>query len=238
MITPKEVVIYDDDPMSGKQLTHVLRNFYPPNITKIHSVTKAADALGRIGRQTDAVFIDVELEEHTSGIVFAQMIRKKYPEINIVFITAHIKYCEAIFSVSPVGFLVKPFRTEQVGICIRNLKQPNHHKDYLTYTPTAGRIMKLSFQEIAYIEISDRKCLFHDAAGNVIASVAQKLDKLEEQFPPYIVRCHHSFAVNLRYVTFIKRYSIFLENGKELSCSQSRYKTVHENFLHYLGELT
>ena len=238
MVTPKEIVIYDDDISACRQLTHLLRNFLSPNTTKIHGVTKAADALSRISRQTEAVFIDIELEEHTSGIAFAQMIRKNFPDINIVFITAHIKYCETIFSVSPVGFLVKPFRAEQVGMCLRNLKQPNHHTDYLTYTPTVGRVMKLSFEDITYIEISDRKCLCRNTTGDTIASIAQKLDQLEEQFPPYMIRCHHSFAVNLRYVTFIKRYSITLDNGKELPCSQSKYKDVHTKFLHYLGELT
>lgn len=238
MVTPREIVIYDDDLNACKQLTNLLHNFYSPNTTKIHGVTKAAEALGRIGWQTTAVFIDIELEEHTSGIAFAQMIRENLPEINIVFITAHIKYCETIFSVSPVGFLVKPFRAEQVGMCLRNLKQPNRHKDFLTYTPTAGRVIKLPFVDITYIEICDRKCLCHNTAGEVTASIAQKLDQLEEQFPPYMIRCHHSFAVNLRYVTFIKRYSITLDNGKELPCSQSKYKDVHTKFLHYLGELT
>lgn len=238
MITPKEIVIYDDDQNACKQLINLLRNFYSPNTTKIHGVTKAAEALRRIGQQTEAIFIDIELEEHTSGIAFAQMIRKNFPQINIVFITAHIKYCETIFSVSPVGFLVKPFRVEQIGMCLRNLKQPKRHKDYLTYTPTTGKVIKLPLADITYIEICDRKCICHNAAGAVIASIAQKLDQLEEQFPPYIIRCHHSFAVNLRYVTFIKRYSIALENGKELPCSQSRYKAVHEKFLHFLGELT
>lgn len=238
MITPKEIVIYDDDQNACKQLINLLRNFYSPNTTKIHSATKAAEALGRIGQQTEAVFIDIELEDHTSGITFAQMIRKNFPQINIVFITAHIKYCESIFSVSPVGFLVKPFRVEQIGMCLQNLKQPIRHKDYLTYTPTTGKVIKLPLTDITYIEISGRKCLCYNSAREVIASIAQKLDQLEEQFPPYMIRCHHSIAVNLRYVTSIKRYSISLANGKVLSCSQSHYKAVHEKFFRYLEELT
>lgn len=238
MIAPNEIVIYDDDQNACKQLISLLRNFYSPNTTKIYGATKAAEALGRIGQQTDVIFIDIELEEHTSGITFAQMVRKNFPEINIVFITAHIKYCETIFSVSPVGFLVKPFRTEQIGMCLRNLKQPNRHKDFLTYTPTASQVIKLPLSDITYIEIRSRKCLCHNAAGEVIASIPQKLDWLEEQFPPYIVRCHYSFAVNLHYVTSIKRYSISLETGEQLPCSQSHYKAIRESFLHYLGELT
>ena len=60
------------------------------------------------------MFLDIVLSDDADGIEFAKRIRRNHRDVKIIFITAHIRYCEEIFEVLPDGFLVKPFTAGKV----------------------------------------------------------------------------------------------------------------------------
>ena len=64
--------------------------------------------------RVDLAFLDIELHA-VSGLELAQRLRQIHPQISIVFCSSHEKYAvEAMNMHIDAGYLIKPFRPEQV----------------------------------------------------------------------------------------------------------------------------
>lgn len=69
----------------------------------------------------DVIFTDISLP-FFSGLDAAELIREKFPNIKIVFLTAYSKFKPRAMQLSPTGFLLKPFDVNEVKTCINQLK--------------------------------------------------------------------------------------------------------------------
>ncbi|RST57042.1 response regulator [Siminovitchia terrae] len=66
-----------------------------------------------IRTQPDAVFLDIEMSE-ISGLNLAEEIKKTFPDMNIVFVTAFEQDAVRTFKLQAAYYLVKPYRAEEL----------------------------------------------------------------------------------------------------------------------------
>ncbi len=186
----------------------------------------------------DLVFLDIVLDGSGNGIDFAKFLRRKYPLAKIIFITAHIRYCEEIFEAAPDGFLVKPFTVQRVMRSLDILKTNTHTEDSVAIKSSKSNITRIMLRDISYIESFSRKLIFYNAAFEKTYEFRDcKLSSIESELPWYFLRCHQSYCVNLSFVSDLKRYSFAMKGSDtEVPVSQNRFKNTKEKYLKYLGD--
>lgn len=227
-------LIYDDDKTACESLYKLLSEQTAD--TCIYIADNKKDAAELLKNNISVVFLDIELEHGQSGIGFARYIRKSYPKIKLIFITAHIKYCEDIFSANPSGFLVKPFTAEKISRTLSLLHSKDSGRDYIVMQNSKNSSVKIELDDISYIEAMSRKIIFYDGRGEIKYKFHNKISDLDDKLPDNFVRCHQSFLVNLDYAADIKRYSLTLSYGEVVPVSQGRFSSARNSFMRYLGE--
>lgn len=232
----QQFLICDDNPMDAQVLANLLQQTAGSNCSiRTAAHTEALPEL--IGdARCDALFLDIELDD-SSGIQFAKEFIKCYPQIPIVFYTAHIRYCEEIFTVSPKALLLKPPTKERVQNVLQILHRLQEKVGYLLLSTGKNNAQRIALHEIAYIENIQRRLTVFHTGGNIIAECyGKKLSEIAAQLGDQFVCCHQSIYVNMQQIADVRRYALHLRNGRELPISQSRFRLVRERWGEFLGE--
>ena len=69
----------------------------------------------------DVALLDVEMPG-ISGITLGEMLRKRYPRINIIFITSYSQYAADAFRVNASDYLLKPIDPDDLFAALSNLR--------------------------------------------------------------------------------------------------------------------
>ncbi|MBR5090957.1 MAG: response regulator [Ruminiclostridium sp.] len=80
-------------------------------------------AIEKVSPDTQVLFLDIEMPG-VNGIDTAKEIQKRYPKLNIVFITGHPEYALQAHGLFPSGFLIKPIDEQDIITALRNLRYP------------------------------------------------------------------------------------------------------------------
>lgn len=230
-------LIYDDDRTSCQKLYTILKQVISDTNITVYTVSDKDEAYKMLEKDISIIFLDIQLENNQNGIEFAKYVKNTYPEIKIIFITAHIRYCEDIFTTSPSGFLVKPVTASKVVRTLSRLKSSEPSENFIIINNSKNNICKVDLNNIAYIESSKRKLNFQNVSGKILNQCNTKISSIENELPDYFIRCHHSFYINLNYVKDIHRYYFTLTNDKTIPISQTKFKASKESFLKFVGEL-
>lgn len=91
----------------------------------------------------------------------------------------------------------------------------------------------ISFEEIVFAEVIDRKVYLHLVSSEVV-DFYDKIENLEERLDSRFFRCHRSFLINLKYLKSYKNGVAYMENGKEIPISRLRSKAFSEVILQYM----
>lgn len=102
-----QFLVVDDEVAMVRLLELLLRPL--GDVTKVYSVPEATEALGR-GLKADCIITDVCMPE-ASGLELLDIVRKKYPEIPVVVMTAFSSVPQAVEAIQRGAFeyIVKPF---------------------------------------------------------------------------------------------------------------------------------
>lgn len=118
MVLPSNMVIVEDEMMAQRYLKDILSNL---GIGNVEAFTNASDALEWLAlAKCDMLLADINLKGSMDGIQMAKEVVEKY-DIPIIFITAYSDSTtlnEAL-SISPFGYIVKPFSQSDIELQIR-----------------------------------------------------------------------------------------------------------------------
>jgi len=149
MILPKSVLIVEDEMMAQRYLKDILANF---GIGHVEAFSNAEDALEwlKVG-QCDILLADINIKGAMDGIQMSKLILDKY-DIPIIFITA---YSDAdtlndALSISPYGYIVKPFSQSDIELQIRV-----GYQKYLQYKAEIDNKSNIVLENLKIIKISD-----------------------------------------------------------------------------------
>lgn len=131
-----KVICIDDEYLILGRTVSILRRF--PQIESIEGFLNGKEALDYLkDHSVDAVFLDINMPD-IDGLELARMIRERWENVELVFLTGYNEFALEAFEVHASGYLVKPIEESQLLKEIKNIERVQKHK------PTA-RIRVVTF---------------------------------------------------------------------------------------------
>lgn len=113
------ILLTDDEPLALEDSFDALRIAIPD--ADVVPCDNYADALNEAEEPFDIAFLDVEMPGML-GIDLARELQKKYPKINIVFVTAFKQYALDAYGVNASSYVLKPISPDDILSIMENLR--------------------------------------------------------------------------------------------------------------------
>ena len=203
-----KALIVDDEPLA-RQLIEGYCN-HLPEIEVVGSVADVfmARPVLETGR-VDLLFLDINMPV-MSGIHFLKSLQTKPITI---FTTAYKEHAHEAFDLAATDYLLKPFSMDRFLQAIDKAKaaikqQPNTQENH-TFLRSDGKLIKLLFDELYYVEAQGNQVKFVTEYSTF--KITQTFSSVLELLPAsQFVRTHRSFAVNIGKISIIESYRILL----------------------------
>ncbi len=205
------------------------RNFIPID-TEVFWKGEDLAVSVEMGNSFDIIFLDIEMGQE-DGITVARRIRKIDKKVLVVYVTSHENYMMESFEIRPFRFLVKPVSEEQMEHCFQAAYEDISSSDsYFRYS--YQRIShKIQIGEILYFESNRRKVKIITEKENFeLYGKLNDIEKSLERSKATFLRVHQSFLVNYRHIERLGYDFIVLNNGKRISISEDRRKSISKQY--------
>lgn len=233
-----KTAIVEDDEIAYQNIKALLERYTKERGVdfEIHYFSDGVHFLQDYKPEYEIVFMDIKMPQ-MNGLEVAKKMRQVDLRTFLIFVTDLAQYAIKGYEVDAIDFIVKPVKYEHLRqkldrICSYLDESTNEPKIFLK--AETGNVV-LNSSEIRYVEIIDHRLFFHMANGETYNTYGS-LNDIERQLKgSTFSRCNHCYIVNLKYVTGVDKYTIFL--GKDqLSISHPKKKLFMEDFTKYLGD--
>jgi len=240
------MVVVDDERPARSELMYLIKQLDSSvELTEADSSERLLALLEE--NEFDVCFVDINLNG-MNGTTLASMIKKRYPETQIVFATAYQRYAVKAFELGAVDYLLKPFDLKRVEQTLKRVKQkvPVRPAEMTSFAGDLDlnkimiqggkNVQILDIRDIVFIETEQRACKLYTVKGISIQN--KSLNYYEKRFQSKsFFRIHKSYLVNLEYVqelipTFNNGYSVVLKHyeKKPLPVGRSQIKELRRLF--------
>lgn len=178
------------------------------------------------------VFLDIQMEEMT-GLEVMNIINGN---VKVILCTAYPQFALEGFDLDAVDYLLKPISFDRFSKAVRkvlatiqdnsvvNNMEPLYEDHIFVKTEQKGKLIKIYFKDIDYIEAMGNYIAFHQGKNKIIAYSTMK--DLEDILPLHIfMRVHKSYIIALPKITMIENGFVVLDGGHKISIG-SNYKEV------------
>lgn len=233
-----KIAICDDEMVFIKQMEGLLKGI--PEVKSIDKFDDIDELNAFLEKDTyDLIFMDIDWKGHEkTGTQYAAAVNDKYPNVQMVFITAYNdRFSESIFfeKVNLCGYLVKPIKFNNLEFLVQkalnNIKKRQEETILVQYR---GVTETISISDIMYMESKAHQLCISTITGQI--QIYKKLDDYEEIMDASFVRIHKSFMVNMEYIKRIERTSLTMKNGTVLPISKTKYQGVKDKFFKFMSE--
>lgn len=241
-----DIAICDDDSKDLKNTIDMLKDIFVKYNDKcsLQVFHSAMDMLEKVSKMNIAI-LDISMDE-MNGIDLGKELKKRFPEVRVIYTTNYEQYCmQAINEVHAFSFLCKPLEKEEVKNqmeeLIKKIKQANNKIEKVFYkvSDSNGKehsFVKLQLQNIIFFEYVKTKRKIAIVLENTVYEYSYVISKLASELENYgfVVNCRGNL-VNLRHISKIKGYNIYMDNGQILALSQKRvaeFKEKMNEFIH------
>lgn len=229
-------MICDTDAEFLNKLASALhRNFDPCTVEYMYGPSALEVSLRSDSGGADVLLTEIELRGYSSISIIAQYLRESSP-LQVIYMTSKIEYCTEVYDTRHCGFLLKPVNLERLLRDVRRaLRLLESRKASGIVVQQGGGFHILSPQHLLYVESHGR--VLKIATDSEVLETYDKIDHFSFQLDKRFCQCHKSYLVNMERV---KRYcgdSFLMCDGATIPISQSRRKTVRNQFLNYMGDI-
>jgi two-component system, LytTR family, response regulator len=233
-------IIIDDEP-GLREMNRVLLEQNFNNIEIVATCGSVEDGTHLIkSLQPQLVLLDIQLSD---GTAFQLLQNVKEVKFSIIFITAHNEFALKAFKFSAIDYILKPVNEHEFCAAIdRALSTINHSKigqqvdtffEYYERKNQNRKIVLKTAESINIIEISDIGYCKSDNSYTTFylrnkekILVSKGMKEYEELLTDYgFFRPHHSFLVNLQYVSRMDKSDggfLILKDHTEIPVSTRR----------------
>lgn len=188
------------------------------------------------GERYDIIYLDIEMKK-LNGLETAKLIRNIDKIVKIIYVTSHTGYAIEAYEVHPFQFIVKPIDFERfIRIFMAAYKEIISDDYYFRYR-AHRQSNKILVREIVYFESQIRTVNIVKTDGETITYYA-KISAIEESMnntKAEFWRIHQSYLVNRKYIYRISYSHVEMTNGKVLTISEDRRKSIRDKYLDSIG---
>lgn len=197
---------------------------------------KPQDVLNADLSGVKAAFLDIEMPGG-NGIELARLLRIKYPEMILVFVTAYIEYAPSGYKVDAFRYLLKSRVDEELREILEGIRERLYSSSDVVSLRTHDGDCVLPLKDVLYFEgTAQRMVLAHVMGHEGPVTCQGKLSALEESLSGKgFLRIQKSFLVNMTHLRRISGHRAFISNGKELKVSELNYSKIREQYLLWKG---
>lgn len=216
-------IIIDDEQPAIDVLEHYVRQI--PDLQLLASFTNPLEALQFLNKTpADLLFLDIQMPE-ISGI---DLIRTIPNRTKIILTTAYSEFVTEGFELEVADYLLKPVpfprflkavQRVQQAINTTSGKEPADTVEpaddyFFVKTELKGKILKINFRDIDYIEGEKNYVAIYHAGIKTMALLNMK--DLEDRLPArYFMRIHRSYIIPLEKIVAIEGNTVSLRGVKE-----------------------
>ena len=221
--------VCDDELEMADYISQKLRAYYPDEC-EIKTYTNGANLLADSRQEYfDAFFLDIGMPG-VDGLTLASEIRKKDPNVKIVFVTNKHEYAYKGYLYGAFRYVRKSNLEQELCEAAMSLnKEFNLMGEYLIFKTPKGEIARF-VKNIKYFKVYGH--IVTIVYNEVPERVHGTLDEYEGRMKNMgFIRIHKSYLVNYRYIASIEKTTVKLTCGKELPMSRKREARVRREFL-------
>lgn len=231
------LVLCDDNPQFLETLSRAveLHCALRDRSCRIRTISSPASLLEADLRDVQAVLLDIDMPQIT-GLEAARVLRARYPELLLVFVTGFIEYAPAGYCVDAFRYLLKQGLDRELPACLDALWERLYVRQESIRLSTREEELTLPLKDILYFEgTAQRHVICRRAAGDALECHG-KLSALEAELAEKgFLRIQKSFLVNMAHIRSIKSYQALLTSGETLKVSERSNAQVCKTFLLWKG---
>ena len=211
----RNVAIVEDEKQAAGTLGAFLERFGREHGEQFN-VVHFSDAITFLSEQQnrfDIVFMDIELPD-LNGMEAAKKLREKNAEVMIIFVTNMAQYAIKGYEVRAFDFIVKPVSYGNFSVKLLGAMDVLRSRDgkYVWVSNIDGK-MRLHSSAIRYVEVVQHMLIYHTTDGEIKASGSLSALENELEGEPFAF-CNRCYFVNLRYVTAVRQFDVWLGSEK------------------------
>lgn len=188
--------------------------------------------------QYDAVLMDIDWKQDTTGMDVAEILRQQSHRTKIIYVTGYNdRFSQRIFlqRSNLSGYLVKPVDTALLRANLQKVRDAALEQDPPVLTlSVSGKPVSIPCREIVYLESLGHTVDIHTRAD--VVTVYEKLDQLAPRLPDGFLRCHKSYLVNMRRIRRFQAQDVLLDTGAAIPMSRSRSAEARAAYFRYMGK--
>ena len=211
----RNVAIVEDEKEAADTLENFLGRFGKECGEQFNVVrySGAVTFLSAEQNRFDMVFMDIELPD-LNGMDAAKKLREKNAEIMIIFVTNMAQYAIKGYEVRAFDFIVKPVSYGNFSVKLKGAMDVLRARDgkYVWISNLDGKI-RLHSSAIRYVEVVQHMLIYHTTDGDIKASGSLSALESELEGEPFAL-CNRCYFVNLRYVTAVRQFDVYLGSEK------------------------
>lgn len=233
------IAVCDDDELEIDHLSKLIAEYQSSRGVSFecHFFHNSIDFLCDIkGGEYDFVLLDVVMPG-VSGIKAAQELREKDKNVKIIFISLSPEYAVESYSVDAYHYLLKPVSADALfPLLDKAVKELCVQEEQGFVLKNREGIVRLSFAEIEFVEVINKKVSFHLTDG-VIREVTAALADLEGELlnRKEFVKTHRSYVVNLSSVLSIGTNCAVTKGGHSIPVSRRLRSQVENAYMSFLS---
>lgn len=229
-------IIVDDEPVARKVLEEYIEDVdFLQLAGKAENPAKAVVMLEN--NKVDLMFLDINMPK-MNGIEF---LRSSTALPLTIMTTAYTEYAIEGFELNVIDYLIKPFSYERFLKACTKAKEYNELKNKQTekiskepgfnyfFVKCDGRIEKIMFDELIYVEAMKNYVVLHSEDRKLIVYITIK--GIAEQLPDGIfLKIHKSTIININKIKSIEGNEINMGKAK-VTISQNLHENVMKEIL-------
>lgn len=175
--------------------------------------------------------LDIMLNK-ANGIDIAHLLWNTKIGPHIIFISSFLEKATEVYEVNHCYFVYKPQLEIRLPMAIHKVIFMIKQAKKKLVIQLKDRIRIIPFGTILYVERKKRYTYIHCEDETIKTTL--KINDIAKKLPPYFLRCHNSYIVNLNYVTSLERERFIIANEFFTPISRAFSYQVRKQFHDFL----
>ncbi|MDO4615580.1 MAG: LytTR family DNA-binding domain-containing protein [Lachnospiraceae bacterium] len=229
------IIICDDELQIGQLVQRKLIEYGMRRDIEIKTTifTDAANMLRALPEQADLIFLDVEMP-NMDGITAAAEVRKKLPDVNIIFLSGHKEYVFETFRVQAFRYLLKPLKEEELEEALDAIIVLRNHEERLEYR-FQDENWSIPYRSIVYFEGMRGKIWIYCTGGKTYRWRGAMGEIAEKMKGRGFVMVHQSYVINMKKIHRYNSREIEMEGGAKIPISRLRLNDFKREYIKIIG---